>query len=156
MSEADGSEERERTETVLAIDPGSVKCGLAVASWPPFARLKLCVVDSARLTVEVGTLLRLFPSIGRILMGSGTGSAGLRRAVQETFPQITIEIVDEHGSSERARRRFVREIPASGWRRLLPPGLRTPERPYDDYVALLLAEEYFARQELSAPKTHPK
>lgn len=133
-------------ETVLAIDPGSIKCGLAVVSAPPLLRLKLAVVDRARLTVEVGDALRAFPQISRLLLGSGTGSGDLRRAVQQTFPQLALEVVDEHGSSERARRRFVREIPAGGLRRLLPPGLRTPERPYDDYVALLLAEEYFGRK----------
>lgn len=133
-------------ETVLAIDPGSVKCGLAVVSALPLVRLKLAVVDRARLTVEVGDALRSFPQISRLLMGSGTGSGDLRRAVQQTFPQIVLETVDEHGSSERARRRFVREIPPRGLRKLLPPGLRTPERPYDDYVALLLAEEYFGRK----------
>jgi len=133
-------------ETVLAIDPGSVKCGLAVVCAPPLVRLKLAVVDRARLTVALGDALRAFPQISRLLLGSGTGSANLRRAVQQTFPQIALETVDEHGSSERARRRFVREIPPAGLRKLLPPGLRTPERPYDDYVALLLAEEYFARK----------
>jgi len=135
-------------ETVLAIDPGSVKCGLAVVCAPPLLRLKLAVVDRARLTVEVGEALRAFPQISRLLLGSGTGSADLRRAVQQTFPRIILETVDEHGSSERARRRFVREIPPRGLRKLLPPGLRAPERPYDDYVALLLAEEYFGRKGL--------
>ncbi len=137
----------ETAETVLAIDPGSVKCGLAVVSAPPLVRLKLAVVDRVRLTVEVGDALRSFPQISRLLMGSGTGSGELRRAVRLTFPHIILETVDEHGSSERARRRFVREIPPRGLRRLLPPGLRTPERPYDDYVALLLAEEYFSRKQ---------
>lgn len=136
------------SETVLAIDPGSVKCGLAVVSAPPLNRLKLAVVDRARLTVEVGEALRSFPQISRLLIGSGTGSGDLRRTVQQIFPQIVLETVDEHGSSERARRRFVREIPPAGLRKLLPPGLRTPERPYDDYVALLLAEEYFTRKHL--------
>lgn len=135
-------------ETVLAIDPGSVKCGLAVVSAPPLARLKLAVVDRARLTVAVGDALRAFPQISRLLIGGGTGSAALRRAVGQTFPHLPLDTVDEHGSSERARRRFVREIPPAGLRRLLPPGLRAPERPYDDYVALLLAEEYFGRQGL--------
>ncbi len=117
------------SETVLAIDPGSVKCGLAVVSAPPLARLKLAVVDRAVLTVEVGNALRAFPQITRLLMGSGTGSGDLRRAVQQTFPQIALETVDEHGSSERARRRFIREIPPLGLRRLLPPGMRVPNVP---------------------------
>lgn len=147
MNEATpGSGAASSSETVLAIDPGSVKCGLAVVSSPPLTRLQMLVVDRERLTVEIGACLRAFPAIGRILMGSGTGGHALRRAVQDTFPLLVCETVDEHGSSERARRRFVREIPPRGLRRLLPPGLRVPERPYDDFVALLLAEEHFLRQ----------
>ena len=140
------------SETILSVDPGSVKCGLAVVSSPPLTRLRMRVVDRARLTIEIGACLREFPAIRRLLMGSGTGSQALRRAVQDTFPLLILETVDEHGSSERARRRFVRETPPRGLRRLLPPGLRVPERPYDDYVALLLAEDYFLRP---APPAEP-
>lgn len=132
-------------ETVLAVDPGRAKCGVAVVAGPVIQRLAMSVVETERLVVEVAALLRRFPAVSRLLIGGGTGSATLRRALQEMFPQIPLEVVDEHGSSERARARYVREIPGPGWRRLLPPGLRVPEHPYDDYVALLLAEEYFAR-----------
>ena len=133
-------------ETVLSVDPGSVKCGLAVVSGPAIQRLHLSVVETERLTVEVGNALRRFPQITRLLVGGGTGSATLRRALQSTFPQLPLETVNEHGSSERARQRFVAEIPAPGWRRLLPLGMRAPERPYDDFVALLLAEDYFSEK----------
>ena len=136
--------------TVLAIDPGRAKCGLAVVCGPadgtrfPVRRLHLSVVETERLTVCAGELLRRFPPIGRLLVGSGTGSSTLRKALASAFPHLPIETVNEHGSSARARARFVREIAAPGWRRLLPAGLRVPEQPYDDYVALLLAEEWFA------------
>lgn len=140
------------TETVLAIDPGRAKCGLAVVSGPdPVERREARVVEAERLVVEVAETLRRFPQITCLLLGGGTGSAPLRRALQNAFPHLPLELVDERGSSARARRRFVAEIPARGWRRLLPPGLRAPERPYDDYVALLLAEEYFARQPEKIP-----
>lgn len=131
-------------ETVLAVDPGRAKCGVAVVSGPTVRRLHMAVVESERLVVEVAALLRRFPQVSRLLVGGGTGSATLRRALQDTFPELALLTVDEHGSSERARRRFVREIPGPGWRRFIPPGLRFPERSYDDFVALLLAEEYFS------------
>ncbi len=130
-------------ETVLSVDPGSGKCGLAVVSGPPIRRLHLGVVETERLVVEVAAARRRFPQIALLLIGGGTGSATLRRALRAAFPDTPLRTVDEHGSSARARRRFVREIPGPGWRRFLPPGLRVPERPYDDFVALLLAEDYF-------------
>ncbi len=135
------------TETVLAIDPGRAKCGLAVVSGPdPLQSRHQSVVATERLTVMVAEALRRFPDITRLLVGSGTGSAPLRRALCVAFPHVLLETVDEHGSSARARMRFVADHPPPGWRRLLPLGLRAPERPYDDYVALILAEEYFSKK----------
>ena len=129
--------------TVLAVDPGRAKCGLAVVTAPSTV-LWRGVVPTERLVVEAASALRRYAPVHRLLVGAGTHSAPLRRALQVAFPDVPLETVDEHGSSARARRRFVAENPARGWRRLLPPGMRSPERPYDDYVALLLAEEFFA------------
>jgi len=131
-------------ETVLAIDPGRAKCGLAVVAGPNAPRcLERAVVETERLTLAVADVLRRQPAIGRILLGNATHSATLRRALEAAFPHLPVQLVDEHGTSARARRRYVRDNPAPGWRRLLPAGLRSPEVPYDDYAALLLAEDYF-------------
>lgn len=139
------------TETVLAVDPGRAKCGLAVVVGPeeaspaPRCRARR-VVDTERLTLEVAALLREHSGVSRLLLGDGTHSATLRKALAATFPDLPLSLVNEFRTSARARRRFVRDNPAPGWRRLLPSGLRSPEVPYDDYAALLLAEDYFARK----------
>jgi len=130
--------------TVLAVDPGRVKCGLAVvAGAAPPRCLERAVVETERLTLAVADVLRRRPEIGRILLGDATHSATLRKALEAAFPGMPLLLVDEHGTSARARRRYVQDNPAPGWRRLLPAGLRSPETPYDDYAALLLAEDYF-------------
>ena len=136
---------------LLAIDPGRAKCGLAVVRGPENpGEAPLClerrVVETERLTLAVGEILRRRPEIERFLLGNATYSATLRRALIETFPQIPLELVDEHGTSAGARVRYVQDNPAPGWRRLLPQGLRSPEVPYDDYAALLLAEDYFSKK----------
>lgn len=141
------------TETLLAVDPGRAKCGLAVVAGPGEDAggdatpqcLERAVVETARLTPAVGEILRRRPDIRKILIGGGTNSATLRRALEATFPQLSLQTVDEYNTSARARQRFVQENPAPGWRRLLPPGLRSPEVPYDDYAAILLAEDYFSK-----------
>lgn len=131
---------------VLAIDPGRAKCGLAVVSGlQPPQSLERAVVDTERLTLAVADILRRRPEITTLLIGNGTYSATLRRALAETFPQISLETVNEHNTSVRARQRFLSENPARGWRCLLPRGLRSPEIPYDDYAALMLAEDYFLK-----------
>jgi hypothetical protein len=63
--------------------------------------------------------------------------------------------VDESHTSEQARRRYVNEKPAHGWRRLLPKALRTPETPYDDYVAILLAERWWRERQDTARARSP-
>lgn len=134
-------------ETLLAIDPGRAKCGLAVMAGPETpVCLERAVVETERLTLAVAEILRRRPGIEKILIGDGTNSATLRRALETTFPQIPLETVDETNTSARARLRFVQENPAPGWRRLLPSGLRSPEVPYDDYAAILLAEDYFSKK----------
>ncbi len=130
--------------TLLAIDPGRAKCGLAVVSGPLAPRcLERRVVETARLTLAVGDLLARRPEIERLLLGNATHSATLRKALAAAFPFIPLELVDEWNTSARAKARFVAENPAPGWRRLLPRGMRSPEAPFDDYAALLLAEDYF-------------
>ena len=144
------------TETLLAVDPGRAKCGLAVVAGPEKAGseqngcrprcMERAVVETERLTVAVAEILRRRPEICQILLGDGTNSATLRRALESAFPQIPLQTVDEHNTSARARQRFIQENPAPGWRRLLPSGLRSPEAAYDDYAALLLAEDYFSKK----------
>ena len=132
--------------TLLAIDPGRAKCGLAVVSGPqPSQSLERAVVETERLTLAVADILRRRPEITTILLGDGTNSATLRRALAETFPHLPLQIVNEYNTSVRARQRFLAENAAPGWRRLLPRGLRSPELPYDDYAALILAEDYFLK-----------
>ena len=134
-------------ETLLSIDPGRAKCGLAVVTGPDGDAKTRCheraVVPTERLTLAVGEILRRRPEITRLLIGNATHSATLRRALAETFPEMPLEVVEEHGTSARARRRFVAENPAPGWRRLLPPGMRSPEVSVDDYAALIIAEDFF-------------
>ena len=129
---------------LLAIDPGRAKCGLAVVQGPsPLRCLERRVVETERLTLAVGETLRRRPEIARLLLGNATHSATLRRALAAAFPELPLETVNEFNTSLRAKARFVAENPAPGWRRWLPPTMRSPEVPYDDYAALLLAEDYF-------------
>lgn len=139
-------------ETLLSIDPGRAKCGLAVVTGPDAGGSTVCleraVVPTERLTLAVGEILRRRPEITRLLIGNATHSATLRRALADTFPETPLNVVEEHGTSERARRRFLAENPAPGWRRLLPTGMRSPEVSVDDYAALIIAEDFFVKKSL--------
>ncbi|MEO7719888.1 MAG: pre-16S rRNA-processing nuclease YqgF [Capsulimonas sp.] len=134
-------------ETVLSIDPGRAKCGVAVVEGPsPVAIKRKQVTDTLKLVQEVLILREQFPAVSRLIIGDGTGGATLRRALAAAIKDLPIEVVDEYCTSQRARERFIREVRPVGWLRLVPKTLRTPHLPYDDYVAVILAEDYFLRK----------
>jgi RNase H-fold protein (predicted Holliday junction resolvase) len=126
---------------VLAIDPGRAKCGVAVVD-ETLAVLERTIVP----TTSLGDVIRDFNSLytpGRVIMGDGTGSAFVHKSVMDLDLGCPVELVEECHTSEAARARYIADVPARGLRRLLPVGLRTPETPYDDYVAVILAERWW-------------
>ena len=127
--------------TVLAIDPGRDKCGLAVVR-SDGSVLHKAVVPTAELVGTVEKLLEDY-DVERLVLGDRTAAKDVCRALGERI-RLTAVLVDEHRSTEQGRRRYLRDNPPRGWRRLLPMGLRTPPRPYDDYVAVIIAERYLA------------
>ena len=77
-----------------------------------------------------------------LIMGDRTGAKEMQALLRQAGLSLEIVFVDEDRSSELGRRRFLLAHPGRGWQRLLPLGLRTPDRPYDDFVAVILAERY--------------
>ncbi len=129
---------------VLAVDPGRDKCGIAVLA-ADGRILHKGIVSAARLAEEVAHLLdEHHPD--RLLLGDRTAAEEVRRGLSQAGCPLEPQLVDEHRSSEQGRRRYFRDNPPRGWRRLLPIGLQTPPRPYDDYVAVILAERFLASQ----------
>ncbi len=121
----------------MAIDPGRVKCGIAVGRRGVI--LARTVVATDRVTEVVETWVGEF-GVQRILLGEGTGSASVRAALRGLAGQARVEGVAETRSTLEARRRYFRDHPPRGWRRLLPLSLQVPPEAYDDYVAELLLE----------------
>jgi RNase H-fold protein (predicted Holliday junction resolvase) len=134
------------TKSVIAVDPGSVKCGLAIVSNPPRQTISRRVVKTAQLADAIEEMLRDHSEIDTIIIGDGTRCGSCILAINERFSPMTVVRVDEKGTTLAARERYCREIPAKGWRRLLPKGLRVPEVPIDDFVAVILAERWLENQ----------
>ncbi len=127
--------------TVLAVDPGTEKCGLAVvqSDGTVLHHEVLPVANLASVAAERAQR----HAVQRVVVGDRTGAREIRDALSAQLA-LPIFLVDEHRSSEQGRRRYFRDNPPRGWRRLLPVGLQTPPRPYDDYVAIVLAERHLA------------
>ena len=129
----------ERVNVVLAIDPGHAKCGVAVVCRKS-GILYRAVVDASSIASEALQIAARFsPEV--ILVGDGTRSDDVVRAVTEQVGK-PVQVVSEENTTLMARRRYFAENPPRGLRRIIPCSLQTPCRPYDDYVAVILAENY--------------
>jgi RNase H-fold protein (predicted Holliday junction resolvase) len=130
--------------TVLGIDPGSDKCGVAVCA--PGRVLARAIVRPAALPgLVVGWAAE--HNVDAIVVGGGTGSrnvmaalAGLRAS--RRLPPVTV--AEERDTTLAARRRYFEEHPARGWRRVVPRSFQVPPEPYDDYAAVIIAERLVA------------
>lgn len=126
---------------VLAVDPGRSKCGMAVVRRDGKVLFRAIVAAESLMAAVRTQIAQHRPRV--LLVGDGTGSRLLLKALREAGLPLAIERVEEAHTSEAARARFVAENPPRGWQRLLPRSLRTPSRPYDDYVAVILAERFW-------------
>ena len=124
---------------VIAVDPGRDKCGLAAVSATGEV-LHQSVPAVGEIAEAVARLLEQH-SGAVVVLGGRTGARDVGAALSAACGLRPIP-VDEHHSTLEGRRRYFRDNPPRGWRCLLPVGLQTPPRPYDDYVAIILAERY--------------
>jgi hypothetical protein len=122
--------------SVLAIDPGREKHGIAVVR-ADLVCVARAVVSHSDL-VPIVTRLRETHHPARLVVGGGTGHKEVLRRLSEAG--LVAEVVPERDTTRRARARYFAENPPAGLRRWLPLGLLVPPVPIDDYAALLIAE----------------
>ena len=129
-------------KTVLAIDPGSAKCGFALVKRNSDGKMILLwrkVVRRESLRSALHEAATSAP-YSMIVVGSGTRSRDVVNEIRDELPSAGILVVDEQDTSFQARERYWEQTPRKGWRRLLPSTLQEPPEPIDDFVALILAE----------------
>lgn len=128
--------------TVLAVDPGRSKCGIAIVSRNDgvMVRTIVCPADVS------DTIRLLFARYepDAIIVGAGTGSEAVIKIVNQL--PIKVHLIDERLSTQIARSRYFKDNPPKGWRRLIPLSMQVPPCPYDDYAAVVLAERFLKSQ----------
>ena len=132
---------------IIAIDPGSHKVGVAVVS-STAETINKSVSSRDECNDLISGLINEF-NVEVVVLGNGTCSKEIREFVETNFSEVHLEVVDETETSRFARERYLKENPPKGIGRLVPMGLRTPSEPYDDYVAVILAERYLKTGNLS-------
>lgn len=129
-------------KTVLAIDPGSVKCGIALVTRDAKGELQIkwrVIVKTSHLIEKMGEAKDLAP-YELVIVGNGTNSSKVITAIREAWLGVAILVVDEKDTTLHARERYWMERQRHGWRRLLPATLQVPPEPIDDFAAFILAE----------------
>ncbi len=130
--------------TVLAIDPGTGKCGLAVVQRQRGC-LERVVIDREELLGRVRHYLESF-SVERVLVGGATGSKPVVQELKQHL-SVPVEVVNEFRTTERARLRYFQDHPPRGLWRLVPLGLQVPAVSIDDYAAIVMAEDWLKGKE---------
>lgn len=120
---------------VVAFDPGRNLGAAWVRRDGAALRLAiLALADLDRLTLPGGAV---------VLVGDGTGSGAVLERLRARG--IAPVLVDERDTTLMARGLYFRDHPPSGLQRLLPPGMRAPPRPVDDYAAYAIALRWLER-----------
>lgn len=129
------------SRSILAIDPGREKCGVAVLASDGRVLVQR-VVMTAALDAAVGALIRAYEP--NVIMGNGTTSADAKKRVEALGVPVTL--VDEYRTTDAAKCAYWEAHPPRGWRRLMPRGMLVPPVPVDDFVAVILAQRFLEKR----------
>ena len=131
---------------VVALDPGRSKCGLLLADITTNTVLQGMVIPSAEVLDQLLAWMvnaqGEATQIAEMVIGDGTSST----VWQQQLPaNLKVRVVDETGTTLRARARYWQLWPSRGWKRLLPLGMRIPSGDLDAIAALVILENYLGR-----------
>lgn len=126
--------------TMMGFDPGRDKCGVAIMN------------DQAEVlysqVIRADQVANLLPQLFRqfacqvLVMGNQTTSQLWQNQLKIILPAVPIILLDERYTTVQARQRYWQIYPAQGLTKLIPLGMRSPPRPVDDIVAIILIERY--------------
>jgi len=134
-------------QTIIAVDPGREKCGIAVVHKQKGV-LTQKVIHTTELNSIVQQLIADYHT-SIVVIGDRTSSREAKDSLEQikiAHQPLVVTLVDEHHSTDEARRRYWIENPPRGFKRLIPVTMQVPPKPVDDYVAVILAERYFAKK----------
>ncbi len=127
-------------KSVLGIDPGRDKCGIAVLNFDGAVKFeRVIATDELELTLK--NLLRDF-EIERAILGNGTTHKSVEKILRAL--NLSAEVVDEKFTTEEARKEYWKKNPPKGWRKFLPTSMQVPPEPVDGIVAEILVKRFLA------------
>jgi len=128
-------------EIIIAIDPGTKKCGYAVVD-SNLSVLQKEVISTDNIINNIKDSFKAY-KINKIILGNGTNYKNIEERLKNHFSILKIILIEEKFSTLEARKKYFEAHPLRGISKLIPLSLRVPPCRYDDFVAVLLAEKYF-------------
>ena len=128
-------------EIVIAIDPGTKKCGYALVN-SNLSVLQRKVIPTEEIEKNIKNSINNY-KINKIVLGNGTHYKIIEEKLKHHFSQSKIILIEEEFSTLEARKKYFEAHPPRGIFKLIPLSLRVHPCNYDDFVAILLAEKYF-------------
>jgi RNase H-fold protein (predicted Holliday junction resolvase) len=128
--------------TILAIDPGTEKCGVAMIA-QDMSIIERRILSPSQLEHWVRRKVSERPDCV-VVLGEGTGRSAIKRLLGDVLQELgkKAESISEKDTSQLARVLYFELNPPRGWKRLLPVGLRIPPEPYDDLAAVIIGRRY--------------
>lgn len=137
---------------VIGVDPGLSKVGLALLE-EGGRLIERCIVPRSEAAAEVARM-----ALGKkavIALGDGTKTKEVEEEILYTLAgakDFRIIRVDERNTTVEGRRLYLLDNRKYWWNWLIPIGLRTPDRAWDDYVAEVIARRYITTKDKDAKK----
>ncbi len=127
---------------LIAIDPGINKCGMILINPDEGIVLEGRTVHSDEVLKQIIDWQER-QKLQRIVLGNGTTSERWLDLLKELAP---VSLVDEFGTTLRARERYFELWPPTKWLAFLPRGLILPPMELDSIAALVLLEDHLKKK----------
>ena len=127
---------------LIAIDPGSKKCGLLLVDSDEGIVIDALVADHSVVIVVIRSWTSQ-DKIDRIILGNGTSS---KYWFEKLKGFASIQLVEEKGTTLRSRERYWELWPPKSCLRWFPRGLLVPAKHLDAVAALVLLEDHLNKK----------
>ena len=132
--------------SIMAVDPGRDKCGMAVLDGQGEVLWRQVIETSALEEIARARAEEFLPAC--LILGNGTTSKAAEGRLKSALPKMTVKVVDEYRTTDEARKLYWQVNPPRGWRKFLPVTMQVPPEPVDDLVAVILARRELDKESL--------
>ena len=129
---------------LMGIDPGRNKCGIAILTKEGEEVFK-DIFRTSNLSKKIEELLNEY-QIEKCILGNGTYSDKVFNILDLLIDKKKIKFIEEENTTYLAEQKYRKENPPLGLQFLNKIIICKPNKPLDDYVAVLLVKKYLDKR----------